>query len=331
MLSPTLQNKIRKAISPIPRRLAARFRQLDPSNEQELRRSLETHYFTREIWGKATTAAEYLASKEGQDDFSQHLFERLDNFRSTVIPWLDRVIGLNGKRVLEIGCGTGTSTVALAEQGASVTAIEIDDESLRVAEDRCNLYQLDVELFKANGADVLDAVKPGNFDAVIYMAVVEHMTIPERLQSLRDCWSLLSPGGFLAIIETPNRLWLHDAHTSWLPFYFWLPDDLAYLYSQKSPRVPFNTAFRDANLADMEDLRRQGRGVSFHEIELALGSEGWQPLLGMRDFLRRRSPLWSIAHLLTTPHGFQRSLRKAAPGIPRVFFEQSLDVVIQKL
>jgi len=119
MLSPTLQNRIRKAITPAPRLLSSRFRQLDIAGEHALRHSLENRYFKREIYGKHTSAAKYHASSEVQGDFQQHLFERLDNFRATVIPWLDSVMGLEGKEILEIGCGTRTSTVALAEQGDS--------------------------------------------------------------------------------------------------------------------------------------------------------------------------------------------------------------------
>ena len=334
MLSATLQNKIRKLITPVPTRISKRFRLLDNSAEQELRHSLTTNYFAREIWGKAVSAAEYLASEDGREDFSQHLYQRLDNFRATVIPWLDSVIGLEGKRILEIGCGTGTSTVALAEQNARVTAIDIDDPSLQTARDRCRIYHLDVEILKGNGAEVRQVVGNATFDVIIYMAVVEHMTIEERLASLKSCWSHLNKNGYLSIIETPNRLWLYDAHTAWLPFYFWLPDELAYLYSEKSPRKPFNTTFQDKQYKDIEEFRRHGRGVSYHELELALGDcdgSSWKPLIGLRDFLRRRNPLWQIVHLLQTPLGFQRSLKKAAPHIPGVFFEQSLDMVIQRL
>ena len=332
MLSASLQNRIRKFITPVPRRISANFRHLNDPQQQALKYSLEEHYFRRDLWGQAASPEAYLASKEGQDDLSQHLFGRLDNFRATVIPWLDHVVkGLDGKRVLEIGCGTGTSTIALAEQGAQITAIEIDQPSLAVAEDRAKLYDAKIAFHSLNGAEVLNDFSDQKFDIILYMAVVEHMTIAERLQSLKACWSLLNPGGFLGIIETPNRLWLHDAHTSWLPFYFWLPDDLAYLYAKNSPRSPFNQTFADAELSKMEAFCRQGRGVSFHEIELALESENWKPLLGMRDFLRKRSLLWNLAHWVTTPHGFHRSLKKAVPTVPALFLEQSLDLVIQKV
>lgn len=331
MLSTTLQNRIRKAISPVPARLSKRFKKLGEAGQQDLERVLKLEYFDREIWGDDTSASQYLASKEGQADLRQHLFERLDNFRSTVIPWLDSTVGLSGKEVLEIGCGTGTSTIALAEQGARVTAIEIDEKSLLVAKERCRLYDVEAGILQINGADAAEAFKDRKFDVIVYMAVIEHMTIEERLKSLRECWTLLNPNGHLVVAETPNRLWLYDAHTAWLPFYFWLPDDLAYLYSVESSRIPFNTTFVDKEYKRIDEFRRQGRGVSFHEFEIALGKrDSWRPLMGLRDFLRRRSPLWWIAHALTTPLAFQRSLKKAAPHVPDVFFEQSLDLVIQK-
>ncbi|HEX5245050.1 MAG TPA: methyltransferase domain-containing protein, partial [Tepidisphaeraceae bacterium] len=73
------------------------------------------------------------------DDLQNHLFRRLEDNRRQVIPWLDAARPLQGAAVLEIGCGTGSATVTLAEQGAQVTAIDIDPRAIAVAERRCQL------------------------------------------------------------------------------------------------------------------------------------------------------------------------------------------------
>ena len=49
---------------------------------------------------------------------------RLSRDRVAVIPWLDRTRPLRGSRILEVGCGRGASTVALAEQGAELIALD---------------------------------------------------------------------------------------------------------------------------------------------------------------------------------------------------------------
>lgn len=51
----------------------------------------------------------------------------------------------------------------------------IDDESLQVARERCKLYQLNVELIMSNGDAVVKPFEGRKFDAIIYMAVIEHI------------------------------------------------------------------------------------------------------------------------------------------------------------
>jgi 2-polyprenyl-3-methyl-5-hydroxy-6-metoxy-1,4-benzoquinol methylase len=86
------------------------------------------------------TDADYLASTEGQRDLVTHLTLRLENNRKRVIPWLESFLSLRGARVLEVGCGTGASTLALVEQGALVTATDILASSIQVASDRCRAF-----------------------------------------------------------------------------------------------------------------------------------------------------------------------------------------------
>ena len=62
---------------------------------------------------------------------------RLAIARRHVVPWLDRARALQGCRVLEIGCGRGASTIALAEQGCQVTGVDVDQAALDEAKARC--------------------------------------------------------------------------------------------------------------------------------------------------------------------------------------------------
>ena len=65
------------------------------------------------------------------------------------------------------------------------------------------------------------------------------MVHEERLQAIADTWTMLRPGDLWCVIETPNRLWHTDTHTALLPFYHWLPDDLAFKYARFSQRTNF--------------------------------------------------------------------------------------------
>jgi S-adenosylmethionine-dependent methyltransferase len=95
------------------------------------------------------------------------------------------------------------------------------------------------------------------------------MTTEERIDSLKQAWDALKYKGHLIVVEAPNRLWVEDTHTSELPFFQWLPDDLAYLYSIKSNKQSFNSKYLDNEYLHMQQFLRRGRGVSFHEFELA--------------------------------------------------------------
>jgi 2-polyprenyl-3-methyl-5-hydroxy-6-metoxy-1,4-benzoquinol methylase len=75
---------------------------------------------------------------------------RLQMGRYELIPWLEHTMPLRGKRILEIGCGTGAATVALAEQGANVAALErmLIDERIKSLQAAWKL--LDTAAFSAS-------------------------------------------------------------------------------------------------------------------------------------------------------------------------------------
>src|ERR671927_1340389 len=93
--------------------LSHNFRTIDKPKTDALELSLRNNYFVR-------FPEDYLSTEWGKDDLQNHLFNRLETNRNMIIPWLDEVKPLQGTSILEIGCGTGASTVALAEQGAAV-------------------------------------------------------------------------------------------------------------------------------------------------------------------------------------------------------------------
>jgi hypothetical protein len=95
----------------VTRKYKNHFRTLDNARLELVEASLRANYFTR-------FPTEYLSSDWGKNDLENHLCRRLNSDRDTIVPWLDDVRPLKGASILEIGCGTGCSTVALAEQGA---------------------------------------------------------------------------------------------------------------------------------------------------------------------------------------------------------------------
>jgi S-adenosylmethionine-dependent methyltransferase len=304
--------------------LSARFRAISDAGIHTIRAALEDHYFAFPRRPK-----DYLATEWGQQDLQDHLFNRLRRDRDEVIPWFDGSRRLRGSRVLEIGCGTGCSTVALAEQGAEVVAIDIDEPSLAVAERRCEVYELDVAFRHANAVEIGTLFRDVLFHLIVFYATLEHMTHRERILALRSAWELLPKGGLLCIVETPNRLWYFDQHTSRLPFFHWLPDDLAFEYSRYSSR-PYYSGLYDNYDDEQQRLHflRRGRGASFHELELAIAPvEQLNVQSSLAMHLAGRGIRPPVA---PQADRYQSLLQEICPSIHSGFFERNLDLILLK-
>ncbi|MBD3336729.1 MAG: methyltransferase domain-containing protein [Candidatus Eisenbacteria bacterium] len=319
-----LKERLKKLATPAPpAQLRRRFRRLDADAAATIESALRQHYFAR--------SDSYLESEEGRNDLQDHVHRRLDLFRATVIPWFHSARALDGVEILEIGCGTGSSTVALAEQGSRVVAVDILPGSLAVARERCRLYGLPAEFHEANAIDVSKRLRGRRFDMIIFFAALEHMTHTERLTAMQRTWAMLPPGGLWCVVETPNRLWFHDSHTSHLPFFHWLPDQLAFAYSRFSPRASLADRFDRPSDSAMLDFLRLGRGVSFHEFELAMDRlDRLQVVSSLQIYLRRRSLLRRVLWKLTQDSRYESFLAQLQPGAHPGFFHANLDLILRK-
>jgi len=270
--------------------------------------------------------------KQGLQFFIDDLNDRLIKFRHQHIPFLSSLSNLKNKRILEIGCGSASSTIALAEQGAIITGIDIDADEIFLAKQRLKEFNLPEQTFHVMNAAELDkCFTTGSFDIIIYFASLEHMTYNERLKTLKVSWALLNKGGLLCVFGTPNRLWYLDMHTSLLPFYFWLPDDLAFDYSKFSLRHDFNNLNKLAFEQNKILFYRWGRGVSFHEIEVAIQPiSAFDKIYDMAEFLRRYSFIQKTSYKRSEEYRYKRILSTKVKNIHSGFFEQMLDIVLVK-
>lgn len=302
----------------LSRRLGARFRTLDSAKAQELSEYTRAHY----------------ANISDEGDIDQALADALIEDRTANVPWLDAALRLDGARILEIGSGTGESTLALAEQGAAVTGIDVDANALEVGRKRLSLYDLRADLQIGNAADVASQFRGQTFDMVIFFASLEHMTLAERFAAIRQTWDMLRPGGCWVVVEAPNRLWFHDGHTSMENFYHWLPDELAARWAHRAQRDVFAKEFPPLEPTASHDtvkLARWGRGVSFHEFDLVLGDARSLNIVSNKtDFLRRSNPLLLAHSLVSRARRYERFLEQISPQFDRGFFKQYLDLIIRK-
>jgi S-adenosylmethionine-dependent methyltransferase len=302
----------------IPRALRTRHRDLAPEGMAHLNEELRRGFFDE-------CSARYLDSEVGRSDLDDHLRRRLHASRLYYVPWLNAAKRLDGADVLEIGAGTGSSTVALAEQGARVTAVDVNEKHLAIARRRCELHGLDAEFIVANAADLSADLRSNRYDLVIFFAVLEHMTMPERLRSIADTFTMLVPGGCWAVVETPNRIWPFDSHTAQLPFFHWLPDSLAIKAAMDSPRREY-AEWCTARPAEDVGFARWGRGASFHELDAALGA-GYSVHSSLATHLRR-NPLRRAKHAVSHSARVSSCLKSFAPLRDEGFFEPYLNLIL---
>jgi ubiquinone/menaquinone biosynthesis C-methylase UbiE len=112
-----------------------------------------------------------------------------------------------GRRVLDIGCGTGGVALACAARGADVVALDRDPGMLEVARQKpLPPGPGSVQWVDASAAEIEDHVPLGALDAVVSCLAFSEMSQAEQDHALRASLGRLRPGGLLAIAdECPAR------------------------------------------------------------------------------------------------------------------------------
>lgn len=245
----------------------------DPAYRDLMTAVLTEHYFSGRV------ADGYLDSAAGKTNLNDHIGSRYELAATFVLPWLQREVDLAGMSIIEIGSGTGSFTLALANACRAVECYELHAGSVTVARERLNYWGANnVHFHEDLFNESCVFVKGGGIaDAVVLYAVLEHMTHAECLGILALAWRLLRPDGVLVVAETPNRFCALDEHTSWLPLFSQLPRAIQVLYAANSPREEFRWAITQATASGHDNaidaMTRWGSGISFHEFELAIGKD----------------------------------------------------------
>lgn len=98
---------------------------------------------------------------------------------------------LAGKKVLEIGCGSGVASCLMAKAGAIVTAIDISDTSCRIAERNCRTRGINVSIINMDAENM--AFEDDSFDYVFSWGVIHHSGNPGNI--LKEISRVLKRGG----------------------------------------------------------------------------------------------------------------------------------------
>jgi SAM-dependent methyltransferase len=195
--------------------------------------------------------------------------------RDQFVPWIEDHVPLAGRTVLEYGCGQGAVSCAVAQRCGRLIGVDIGPRWIRMAREHVARRGLDnVELDLVGPEEIVAHTRryAGQVDVVLLYAVLEHLTIAERVDVLSLAREIVRPDGHIVVVETPNRLTPMDHHTAQTPFFHQLPGELAARWYRRAPRADFvdlmDLAALEGPDALREELVRFGYGMSFHEFEL---------------------------------------------------------------
>jgi 2-polyprenyl-6-hydroxyphenyl methylase/3-demethylubiquinone-9 3-methyltransferase len=128
-------------------------------------------------------------------------FKPLHAINPLRLDWIKTFVALDGKKVVDIGCGGGILAESIAQSGADTTGIDLSEKALKVAE----LHALEVGAnltYRAISAEDLAQEQPEQYDVVTCMEMLEH--VPDPASVVRACAALCKPGGTL-FFSTLNR------------------------------------------------------------------------------------------------------------------------------
>ena len=129
-------------------------------------------------------------------------FRPLHQINPLRLGWIEGLVPLAGKTVVDIGCGGGILSDAMARRGANVLGIDLSAKALRVAQ----LHALEAATanvrYEEISAEALALERPGEFDVVTCMEMLEH--VPDPSSVVKACSTLVKPGGWV-FFSTINR------------------------------------------------------------------------------------------------------------------------------
>lgn len=129
-------------------------------------------------------------------------FKPLHQINPLRLAWIQTLVPLAGKAMVDVGCGGGILADSAARQGAKVLGIDLSTKALKVAQ----LHALEAETpnvtYREVSAEALAGEAPGSMDVVTCMEMLEH--VPNPASVVEACARMVKPGGWV-FFSTLNR------------------------------------------------------------------------------------------------------------------------------
>ena len=226
-----------------------------------------------------------------------------------LVPDLKQFTMLSKKKILDFGCGTGGSSVALALQGAEVVGIEPNPLSIDVALHRAKKYSLQTKIQFLQSNDTLNLpFEDQTFDICVCYSVLEYI-LKDRKKFIGEMGRVLKKDGIIFIGGTANGIWPIEMHSKkwWINY-------------QK----------------EVSENVSSTQGISFWEIQDVLTAPQWRCLNqelsenGLKRF-QKRNPEKSLRNFALI--GFLQTVRVSLCPIFKVpidVFTPWLDLAFKK-
>lgn len=128
-------------------------------------------------------------------------FRTLHQINPTRLNFIQSHIDINNKKILDVGCGGGILSEAMAKQGAQVTGIDLAPQSIEIA--KLHLYESNLSIdYQCIEIEAFASLNSEQYDVITCMEMLEHVPNPELI--IKHCYSILKPGGY-AFFSTLNR------------------------------------------------------------------------------------------------------------------------------
>ena len=229
-----------------------------------------------------------------------------------------------GRKVLDLGCGTGRLLIELLQTGADVTGLDTFEEAngidRKIVEARLDEAGYSANIIQGSAAKLPFA--DGSFDLVVSIGMLEHVDPAYRTDMLQEIFRIVRPGGYFFLIAGPTVNTPFDQHIPGHPFPNWLSRERKLAISERAGRrqfleVPWGISRKELHVALPQAEFRNLYGAFF---ALGGGSTGgtfsWKPL-EMLVWIKRRFYLHklfgffaSIIYLLHMEHCHILSIKK---------------------
>lgn len=128
-------------------------------------------------------------------------FRPLHRINPHRLTWIDSLVGLDGKAVLDVGCGGGILAESMARRGAQVCGIDLAHKALQVAHQHAQEEGIAMSYARSSAEDWAQS-HGAHYDVVTCMEMLEHVPDPDAV--VAACSAMVKPGGWV-FFSTINR------------------------------------------------------------------------------------------------------------------------------